>query len=232
MPVAKKPNVSMRPLFRRLGPEFDSFARRGTMLLHSPVKQLLGGFHFDARDYPRNERWLYFFVQPLYIPEEVVTLGGGWRLPRNVTGGTDASPVKVAGTDDDLDETIKVMLTEGLPSLNAKLTLESYLNYLLHDSHWRVKGQHIFDRSAATAILAGDYPLAASLLAEASIAIGLETRASLSRATMQRYVERIQLLRDYVTRADLEGARNQLSQWRAYTARNLGIEDLLAQSDE
>ncbi len=45
--IAKSPNPELLP-FRKLGPEFDRFARRGTYLIASPIDQLLYGFCFEA----------------------------------------------------------------------------------------------------------------------------------------------------------------------------------------
>jgi hypothetical protein len=229
MGIGKTPNRDLLPFYRRLGPEFDDFARRGTMLIHKPVGQLLGGFHFDP--HYKSARWLYFFVDPLYIPKGFMALSWGWRLPKPPPRRSDG-PVLVAGSDEQVEETIRVMRDEGLANLMPILELDGFYEFV----RGRPNRLGITEETLAfTATLLGDAERALTHINEGIIslqmsgfwpALGEETVPDETSYDVERR-NRLLWLRDILRDGDVQGAVRQLGVWREEVIDRENIRDLV-----
>lgn len=70
-----------KPLFRSyLLPHLPHFKIRGSLLYAEPVEWLLRGFSFETSGWDSASFYLWFFVQPLYIPSDHIYFLFGKRI--------------------------------------------------------------------------------------------------------------------------------------------------------
>ncbi len=196
------------------------------MLIHIPVDRLLGGFHFDP--HRGSERWLHFFVQPLYQPCEAVFLTWGWRIPRLEASLLTSGIVSVGGSPDEIDTTIRVMLEEGIPTLMPALTTEGFFDFLaLHED---LNLQASDEPFVYTAALLGRYPEALDRIESARVRGNWpSTGGKLVGEQPFQYERRIRLskVEDLLKAAAYDEINAQLALWQVESMARFGIEDLM-----
>lgn len=234
MGLGKTPNRELLPFFRKLGPEFDSYARRGTMLIHTPVTRLLAGFHFDPTAESRDKRWLCYFVFPLYIPAEYVTLSWGWRIPWAIpTNPGSALSVFVHGSHEQVNETIRVMIDDGLSHLNPMMTPQGFYEALISGLYDKSAGTYFLHEARAfTAVLLGEKNAALDHIREGVMTLTMldassERRPDGLKDFEQDLLGRFKLIRDRLQEGGISAATAQLDAWQQHTAKALGIGDLM-----
>jgi hypothetical protein len=73
-------------LARTLFPNAPEFKAKGNLLFVAPIGSILRGFCFESSSYSATSFRVYAFVQPMYIPLDLVTIGLGFEVspgPRN-----------------------------------------------------------------------------------------------------------------------------------------------------
>lgn len=227
--LSKNPNRELAAFYRKLGHEFDSFARRGTSLVQAPVQQFLFGFSFNPKSGQRECRWLQPFGFPLYVPNEFVRLSYGERIPRNPRPGIDALWVYVYDShlEPELDAE-KVMRDLGLPMLERFQTVDAFATFLeSYPAHMR-DSTYFLDK-AATSALQGNLETAAMEIAahrknleDWRVSVGLPVLRDyqLQELKIAAIIERLANANDH------EGMQRQLWQWREENLDRLGIRDI------
>jgi hypothetical protein len=233
MALGKTPNSRLKPFFRRLGPEFDAFARRGTTLVHKPVEHIVGGFTLEPTSRGTECRHLSFFAMPLYVPCEFVALSFGHRIPKNTNpkGLIDSFTVNVVDTETgSITDTIRVMLEEGLPQLMPMLTLEGFYAYLLNRKGpiWQ---PHRYEALIYTAILLEMREAALQHIEDGLkyfvLMYGdLDNPLEPIKRPAPTLIARFRMMRDHLERGDQSAAKDQLAVWRHLTIEALIINDL------
>ncbi len=238
MGVAKKPNRELLPFFRKLGPEFDPFVRRGTMLIHAPITHLMAGFHFDPSIGLRDKRWCCYFVQPLYVPEKNVVLSWGWRIPwAQPTNPGSYIDVYVDGTDEHIEETIRAMIDEGLSMLNPMLTLRGFYEALMSGLYDQRSSTYFLREALAfTATLLDDKDAALAHVREGMMTLTmLDTNSDRRPNGLEEFeldlFARFKLIRKLLVEGGVAEATEQLAEWQRLMVNRLGIEDLMAQNN-
>lgn len=232
MGIGRAPNKRLSPFYRRLGPEFDQFARRGTTLVHRPVTNLIVAFHFDPTVLGTDLRWLHYFVDPLYIPKDYLALSFGRRIPQNPNSGLEAFPVSIDVQDEQkVQATICSMTEVGLPCLSQMMTLEGFFDYL---NAWgkdstRVFRPWWFEALAYTAVLLAK-PASALESLKGALNFYRDTYGE-DPNTMQPWqheqIARIRLIENLLTRGQMIDAIKQLEVWEQFSISALGLRDLV-----
>jgi hypothetical protein len=236
MALGKLPNQKLRPFFKRLGPEFDNFARRGTMLIHQPVTMLMGGFWLDPSVGSPDLRWISTFVCPLYVPTDMVWLNWGDRIPGPGPENRANSRLPVFGPDEELEETFRVMINEGLATVLPALELDGFYEYLLS---WNYCGKQLksisYEAMGYTAALLGREEEVRDHLfnSEMSLTLGISTVArpnGLFPEEEQR-LARVRRMRGLLKEEGLETMVKQLVEWRTLALQQFDVGDI-AQPNE
>lgn len=233
MAIAKSPNRDLLPLFKKLGSEFASFSGRGTLLIQKPIRNLMGGFYFEPLCADRSQRWLSYFVLPLYVPTETVTLNWGDRFPAKLDSKVTSFCFHVTGTAEELERTVSVMRNDGLVSLTPILSLAGFYEFA-RDKPEHNRGYRS-EVLACTAALLGDVAAALHHISEAFLYWEMRdqeapiTGLAPGLADYELPVaDRLRSLRSLLQDNDLNGAIAQLDRWQDQTIAAIGIEDLVA----
>ncbi len=232
--VSKTPNKELVPFFRKLGPEFHSFARRGTGLIQVPVQQFLFGFQFDPKVGDRRCRWLQPFGFPLYVPNTFVRLDYGERIPRNPLPGLESFWVYVydSNVEPDLDAE-NVMRGIGLPMLDRFESVQSFSLFLANLPHRKQDSYYFLDMAATSAFL-GDFRSARDHIASFRNYLEnwkLENGESKLRSYQNEKLESAEVLENLIVAGDLAEVHRQLSRWREENLDRLNIRDIAVPGD-
>ena len=204
------------------------------MLLHVPVRDLLGGFCFDF--HWKGERWLHFFAFPLFVPHDFVNLSWGWRLP-TPPYSRSSSPVLVEGEPEQLKDTVRVLREEGLPLLMPILELEGFYKFLTDPPRnlFPTSSIRTCEALAYTAILLDRFDVALVHIDDALIHLAdlqsepgaRESAGEDERPWIGQIRERVVVMGELLAEKKIEEAKAQLTAWREASADSLGIRNLL-----
>ncbi len=227
--VSKTPNRELVPFFRRLGTDFDSFARRGTSLIWRPIDQFLFGFSFYPKEGDPRCRWVQPFGFPLYVPRDWVPLSYGERIPQDPLSGLKYLWVYVydSHVEPELDaETI--MRAIGMPMLDRFRSVEAFQLFLENYPGSKRDSYYYLDKAATDAYV-GDFNQCLRSV-------------SLLREHLEYWRQKLgdDLLRDYeyaqldaaakleviATNGDGKAMERQLHQWRQENLDRLKIRDI------
>ncbi len=227
--VSKTPNRDLLPFYRKLGPEFDAFARRGTSLIKAPVRQFLYGFDFYPKEGDRRCRWLQPFGFPLYVPNMFVRLAYGDRIPRNPIPGLAWFWVYVYDAHVEPEyEAEGIMRGIGLPMLDRFASPEVFSVFLDHYPMRKRDSYYFLDKAATHAFL-GNFE---QVIAEVKhLREHMEYWRERSREKNLRNYEVEQLnsgsiIEEFAKANDQPGMQNQLRQWREENLDRLNIRDI------
>jgi hypothetical protein len=239
--VAKKPNRLLAPFYDRLPAEFDSFSRRGTMLLKVGGGRFLCGFYF----HPGNDyRCITYFLQPLYVPEHDVVFGWGYDLKADTPSGLLGLPQYIGlHNPSALNRTVHSMM-QGLAVLEGSCNPEGFYELLSSRTWGMTADMHLYMALAATAILLGSATDALRHIQDALIEAALNPLKPgehiseklgpgvfTAKIGLQPWeveiLDRLKLLRALLDAGDIEAAVSQLDEWQRFTVAALKIEDLL-----
>lgn len=201
------------------------------MLLHTPVTRLLGGFHFDPSIGIRDKRWCCYFVQPLYVPEESIVLNWGWRIPwLQPTNPGSYIDVFVHGTDSQVEETIRIMIEQGLSKLEPMLTLQGFYGALSSGLYDHRSSNYFRQEALAyTAVLLGNEASASNHLREGEMIL---TMLDAEQKGLEDFelslLERFRSVRKLLVEGGIEAATQQLDDWQRQMIDVLRIEDLMS----
>jgi len=73
-------------LGKALLPTFPDFAVKGSLMHVSPIGNLLQGICFDGSSFSKTAFYAHYFVQPLFIPRDHLTLSWGDRVREKGVG--------------------------------------------------------------------------------------------------------------------------------------------------
>ncbi len=227
--VSKTPNRDLLPFYRKLGPEFDAFARRGTSLIKAPVRQFLYGFDFYPKEGDRRCRWLQPFGFPLYVPNMFVRLAYGDRIPRNPIPGLAWFWVYVYDAHVEPEyEAEGIMRGIGLPMLDRFASPEVFSLFLDHYPMRKRDPYYFLDKAATYAFL-GDFEQA---ITEVENFRESDNYWRLGRGgvELQEYEikqwEAAATLESLARAGDHPGMQSQLRQWREENLDRLNIRDI------
>ncbi|HTQ08460.1 MAG TPA: hypothetical protein VMI31_00165 [Fimbriimonadaceae bacterium] len=193
--------------------------------------RLLGGFCFEP--HIDSERWLQFFVLPLFLPTEDLELTWGWRIPA-ITSNRNRSyrPVRVEGDEGQIEETARVLQEEGLPSLEGYLSLEGFYKFVTDRRKWGCHPSPAVELEAhgilaGISILRGDAAMAARHIRDAEAYASHHSTLAISSRDPDAWERWILDLLPALDAGDVSPGRLALDEWQAFTISRLGIGDLL-----
>jgi hypothetical protein len=197
-------------------PQFE--IKRGR-LFESPIDDLLRGFGHQPSNFSRTGFYLSSFVQPLYVPNDVIIGPVGDR-----TG-----PWQV---DEDSPDDVRAFVEQALVSLNSVRTPADLVEWLQADLK-EGDDPHRREELAYSLILTGDVAAARRQIdaAIASTEDLIAETAYLFADTdedepLLEVVGRLRQVGEKLE-SDVREARRLLCEWRLLTARNLGVAEYL-----
>jgi hypothetical protein len=203
-----------RSEFSRLGTWIASsvpgLMSKKDLVFYSPINHTLRAISFDE-SINQREFYVQVFVQPLFVPSDVIFFNLGWRLGGNArVWNTDAPQAR--------DEIIEEIRGSAVPFLEAAESIDGLIGTLRKLDK---AGDPIVRQALGYAYaLKGDADRCSRELAK--LTAGLDT----SIPWVQRMSEQAKGLVELV-RQDSVLAKAQLCRWEEETAKTLGLSDYL-----
>lgn len=225
-----KANQILKAMKKHVLPHLPGFRVKGTAILYAtPVNMILQGFAIQTSYMSKEAFTVWVFSQPLYVPEDVIVLSMGGRLPWLLRG---RDIWWIWNPEDDKREEVVMqdvlyhMQKVGLPFLESTRTPSDIIRWIKkkssnpEDSHWH-------EIEAYSRILIGDYRRATRILEKLYPHLLSDKE---EYPWMGEMAERVKKMLELLQTSPDQGVR-QLYEWRAWTLRALRLEQEIGQGE-
>jgi hypothetical protein len=110
-----------------IGQVGNDLKQKGAYILRYPVKDIVGGFCFERSASDKSSIYIWWFVQPLFIPGSMIYLTFGNRLEKSYRNQSWDNLDSAETT-----EKIKEIIKKNMPLIESLLEPVSFYNYYRH----------------------------------------------------------------------------------------------------
>jgi hypothetical protein len=200
-------------LEKRLLPTFPGFAVKGQLMILSPIKHTLIGFHFDGSSFDKDSFYANAFFMPLCIPTDHIHLTFGQRVRNNKgerwnTGDLNFEAALEAAMQKEAPFLRKLRTPRDVAAALKPMTRPNGAGYV---------NPHCYEAFAYSLLQAGETTTAAE---------GLDTLIKRADPTVKwesEIASRARLIRDKLLDSP-KIAHEQLALWQNESIRNLKID--------
>ena len=199
----------LKPLYKRLLPDFPGFAAHRSLFLTTPMRGMLRAVHCDPSAFSKDDFHVAAFVMPLCVPSEHISLLFGERL-RHPGNGSWGWSKKSPGLLTDLSHAIR---SRALPFLEAIQSADDFAT--MSATYWA--NPHAPKETAFVLARAGQHERAVSIIDD--LIPRLDVRSSWQQTILEDTTNLRHLLLN-----DPNEAQRKLGEWENYTIRKLRLE--------
>ena len=195
-------------LGKKLLPSMPDFASKGMLIFAQPIGHVIRGIHFEGSNFDQQSFFANVFFQPLCVPCNHLHFTFGFRL-RNMDGIDGWS----SDEPDLIEKLSEAIAAKAMPFLDDVATLKGAARAA---EAMQSTNPHVLEAAAHCRVLSGDLEAALASLRTLGLSVDLEV------AWQAEIASRANLVKELVT-SDPGGAREQLLEWEAQTAQNVGL---------